>query len=379
MPETQQEPNAGSTSDQSSLDPRGWSRRGKVVAVAVLAVAVILIAFVAFGGNDDAGDIEKSLATAEVTEQNLVERETVSGTLGFGDTLDLTSQAVGTVTRTAAEGDKVTRGEVLWRVDQAPTVLMYGEIPAYRSMSSGNSGRDVRQLEQNLKKLGYKGFTADNEYNSGTADAVADWQNDVGLDDTGVLTLGQVVFEPGAVRVSQVIAQTGSSIQLGSSILNVTGTAREVAIDLDTADQSLATLDDVVVVTLPDGQETPGDITSIGSIATSSGVAGGALGGETNTEATIPVAVTLDKPGLAKPWDSAPVDVALEADRADGVLTVPVTALLALAEGGYAVEAVNSDGTRNLVAVDTGLFAEGRVEITGSGIVAGTTVVVPKT
>jgi hypothetical protein len=93
-------------------------------------------------------------------------------------------------------------------------------------------------------------------------------------------------------------------------------------------------------------------------------------------EATIPVTVSLDRPGQASQWDSAPVDVGLQADSATDVLTVPVSALLALTEGGYAVEVVN-DGERQLVGVTTGLFAEGRVEITGSGITAGTVVVVP--
>ncbi|MCH9817048.1 MAG: peptidoglycan-binding protein [Actinomycetia bacterium] len=351
-----------------------------MIGLLALAIAVLIIALILLSGGQDSDVAEKTVTTAEVTQQNLVERETVSGTLGFGDSQDLVSQVVGTVTRTADEGDKVTRGEVLWRVDQDPTVLMYGNVPAYRTLSQGLSGRDVNQLEKNLKKLGYKGFTVDREYTSGTADAVADWQRDVGLPDSGVVTLGQVVFEPGAIRVSQVLSPTGNQVQLGSAVLNVTGTAREVAIDLDTADQSLADLGDSVVVTLPDGTDVDGEITSVGSVATGgSGAATGLGGGEQTTEATIPVAVTLDKPGLAKQWDSAPVDVALEADRADDVLTVPITALLALAEGGYAVEVVAEDGSRTLVGVDTGLFAESRVEVTGSGISAGTVVVVPTT
>ncbi|MGH9183303.1 MAG: hypothetical protein ACRDZ9_05740 [Acidimicrobiales bacterium] len=60
---------------------------------------------------------------------------------------------------------------------------------------------------------------------------------------------------------------------------------------------------------------------------------------------------------------------------------VPVTALLALAGGGYAVEVADPDGTRHLVPVDLGLFddAEGLVQVTGSGLEAGQRVVVPST
>jgi hypothetical protein len=55
---------------------------------------------------------------------------------------------------------------------------------------------------------------------------------------------------------------------------------------------------------------------------------------------------------------------------------VPVEALLALAEGGYAVEVV--DGTSSqLVAVVPGTYAEGWVEIEARSIHPGTKVAVP--
>jgi hypothetical protein len=53
---------------------------------------------------------------------------------------------------------------------------------------------------------------------------------------------------------------------------------------------------------------------------------------------------------------------------------VPVSALLALAEGGYGLEVVRDDGTTKIVRVDTGLFADGKVEVRGAGIGEGTVV-----
>jgi hypothetical protein len=53
---------------------------------------------------------------------------------------------------------------------------------------------------------------------------------------------------------------------------------------------------------------------------------------------------------------------------------VPVTALLALAEGGYGLEVVAEDGTTSTVPVDTGLFAEGKVEVSSPEIEEGTVV-----
>jgi hypothetical protein len=58
------------------------------------------------------------------------------------------------------------------------------------------------------------------------------------------------------------------------------------------------------------------------------------------------------------------------------VLTVPVPALLALAEGGYGLEVVEGTG-RRVVAVTVGLFADGRVEVAGPDITDGTVVGLP--
>ena len=59
------------------------------------------------------------------------------------------------------------------------------------------------------------------------------------------------------------------------------------------------------------------------------------------------------------------------------MLAVPVTALLALSEGGYAVEVVVEDGSRLLIGVEPGLFSDGFVEVAGNGLVDGMQVVVP--
>jgi multidrug efflux pump subunit AcrA (membrane-fusion protein) len=70
------------------------------------------------------------------------------------------------------------------------------------------------------------------------------------------------------------------------------------------------------------------------------------------------------------------VTVRVTTSAATGVVAVPVDALLALAEGGYAVERVAGDGTTTLVGVEVGAFADGWVEVTGD-IAEGDTVEVP--
>ena len=364
---------------RSSLSPTTWSTPKQVfwgVLVLILLGALIVVAVRSGDDSENAAETPE-LATAEVTQQDLVNREVVDGTLEFGESSNLVTQTPGVVTQTADDGDKVKRNGQLWKVNQRPTLLFFGAVPAYRTLGVGDNGRDVRQLERNLKALGYGGFTVNNEYTQGTADAVADWQDDVGLSDTGTLTLGQVVFKPEAIRVASVLVQAGSNVQAGAPILTVTSQERVVTIDLDTSDQSLATVDEPVVVTLPDGQDVGGTISTIGTVASAADSQTGAGQAAAATDATIPVTVTLDEPKKANQWDSAPVDVALEAERVEGVLTVPVTALLALSEGGYAVEIRDGETTR-LVAVDTGLFAAGRVEVAGQGLSAGTVIVVPE-
>jgi hypothetical protein len=61
---------------------------------------------------------------------------------------------------------------------------------------------------------------------------------------------------------------------------------------------------------------------------------------------------------------------------ARNVLAVPVSALLALAGGGYGLEVVEPSGVHRLVGVTAGLFASGQVQVSGAGVTAGTKVVV---
>jgi multidrug efflux pump subunit AcrA (membrane-fusion protein) len=90
---------------------------------------------------------------------------------------------------------------------------------------------------------------------------------------------------------------------------------------------------------------------------------------------TIPVTVALDHPNAGGRLDQAPVDVYVTTESRKGVLAVPVTALLALQEGGYAVEAVDAAGQHHLVAVRLGVFSNGMVEVSGPGLRAGMRVV----
>jgi hypothetical protein len=154
-------------------------------------------------------------------------------------------------------------------------------------------------------------------------------------------------------------------------VLKYTGSARLITVSLDVADQRLAVRDAPVTVTLPDGKTVPGTIAAAQTVVVP---ADGSSGSEDTT--TVDVTVTVADQDALAAFDQASVRVAFTASQRENVLTVPVAALLALSEGGYGVEVVKGTATE-VVAVETGLFADGRVEVSGTGLDEGMTVGMP--
>ncbi|WP_460370689.1 peptidoglycan-binding protein, partial [Actinocorallia lasiicapitis] len=307
----------------------------------------------------------KTVATAEIERGDLVDTAQVDGTLTYGDARDLVAGTGGTVTWAPAAGAIVARGKSLVRLDGLPVTLMYGKIPMYRRLGTGDEGKDVEQLERNLKALGYgDSLTVDEEFTSATASAVAEWQEDRGLAETGSVDSAQIVFQPGEVRIKKVSTPVGAK---GPARYEITGTTRTVHVDLDADSQELARKGAKVTVDLPDGNTVDGRIAKVGTVAEQASAEG---------PTTVDVEISLGKARTGR-IDQAPVQVNVESERHKNVLSVPVEALLALAEGGYGLEIVEGAGSR-LVAVETGAFGGGRVEVTGNGLNEGMKVGVPE-
>ncbi len=353
-----------------------------------------------------------------------------------------------------AEGETIAEGDVLYSVAAEPVVLLYGDVPAYRTLRRNVEGADVLQLEEALVRLGFDPdgrVTVDEEFTSATEDMVESWEESIGAVVDGRVDFGDVVFLPGPtvvesvnlavgaqatqpvlsveagrtpiegvdveqleanledlgyspgpvdgsfdaatqaavelwqaavgaevdgivhrgevifvefpVRIIDVLAAPGSTAPgpvLATSSADIT-----VAVALPAADQGVVGAGDTVTVELPDGRRTSATVSSVGTIATQG------QGG-----ATFEVVVVLDDPAVAAGLDEAPVDVQVVTDSRQGVLAVPVTALVALREGGYAVEVQRGSGT-TLVAVEPGFYASGLVEILSGDLAAGDRVVVP--
>ncbi|MFI1580369.1 peptidoglycan-binding protein [Embleya sp. NPDC020630] len=281
----------------------------------------------------------------------------------------------GTITWLPGVGDTLVRGDRVYGRDGTKVPLFYGETPFWRALSVGvDKGVDVRELEQNLQALGYGGFTVDEKFTDATAAALKKWQKDMGHRQTGRFDPGDAVVLPDSVRVGEVNATLGASSQ--GSLLKASGTGRRVTVNLPVNKQTLATRGAKVQVTLPGGKTASGTITQVGTVAKEGDQSPGAPSG--GDKATIPVDIALDQPKDAGTLDGAPVTVGFTGKEKKGVLTVPVNALLALAEGGYGVEAVEPDGGTRLLKVELGMFANGRVEVTGDGVTEGLKVGVPK-
>ncbi|MFJ2216543.1 peptidoglycan-binding protein [Streptomyces sp. NPDC101062] len=371
------------TSGEESPRRRRRRRRGR--AFAAVAILIVLAAGGATVGVGFGGEREKESrpgdlppATAEVTRTDLAQRETVPGTLGYGTPQPLSAGAAGTVTWLPRPGDTISLGEPVLHVDGRKVPLLYGDTPLYRELKPGVEGPDVRQLEAGLSRLGYVGFTVDDEYTVNTAQALKRWQRHLGLEETGSLGAGDAVVAPGTVRVAGLETQLGQTLHPGATVMRYTGTEQQISVDLDTKKQKLVHKNDKVTVTLPDEARVTGTITGVGNVATREGGGDEEQGGG-DGKSVIKVTVGVDREDRGKlgTYDGAPVDVDITSVAKKGVLTVPVSALLALAEGGYGVEVVDGGRTR-VVAVRTGLFANGRVEVTGDGLERGDMVGVPK-
>lgn len=352
-------------------------RVGAGVLVVAAAATVATIVVLGRDGNASASSDEDGLppATTEVTRGTLTDSATEGGTLGYGTEQALTTQRTGTVTWLPAEGDVVRRGEALYEVDTAPVSLLYGDVPAWRDLAEGDEGRDVRQLERNLWELGYRGFEVDREFTYYTEVALEEWQEDLGVDETGVLAMADVVVLDGAARISAVSAGLGDAVMPGSATVSVTGTTPSVSVEVDPSDRRLVEVGTEAEVTLPDGSAAKVEVVDISTEVTE------AESGS-DSEATTTVVVVAELQGRearqrAREYDAAAVDITFTAGERKDVLTVPVAALVALSEGGFGLEVVE-DGTSHYVAVDAGLFSGGRVEVAGDGIAEGTVVGVPE-
>lgn len=309
--------------------------------------------------------------TVTVTRGDLTETVDRNGSVGFGSESTLPIEADGLVTETRESGDTVGPGEVLVRISNRPVTLAEGTQPLYRELRRVGAGErdvandriglqtgpDVEQLQRFLLAAGFDDngrLEADGTFGLTTERAVEDWQRDVGHPATGKVDRSQLVFVAGQVRIESAPAVG----QLFSSV-SVTSGSPKVTLTVSDAQRSFFAVGSNV------------ELESLGSTATGQVTSQKRT---VNEEGSTAYAIEIELAAGSDLGDAETAKVIATKTSAENVLSVPVRALVALAEGGWAVQ-VDASGGPMLTAVELGLVIDGRAEI--SGIDEGTELVVP--
>ncbi|MEY9926823.1 peptidoglycan hydrolase-like protein with peptidoglycan-binding domain [Catenulispora sp. GP43] len=350
-------------------------------AVAVSAVAVTAVTMLRFKPAAVPQARSAPPQTATIARTTLSTTVTLQGTLGYGTSTPFTGRKAGTVTWLPTVGTVVGQGQTLYSVDALPVALFLGTTPLYRAIDDKAApGPDIAEVNANLRSLGYGFVPAGDAYTPGTENALKKWQQSKGLAANGTLAIGDLVVLPAPVRVASLDTQLGAPA--AADLLGLSSTTKHVTVTVDPrqVDTSVLTRGLKVSLTLPDGKQATGTISALSSPGAaapagssgSSGGGGGGGGGASGPSMTVDVA---DQSALSG-MDSGSVGITVTTGSVDNVLAVPVEALVAVQGGGYAVQEVTGDGqTSILVGVQTGLFANGLVQISGQGIAEGLKVV----
>jgi hypothetical protein len=346
-----------------------WALGAAAAVTAVTAVGGVIV--LTRADQATATPHDTPVNTARVQRGDLSAMVSQGGTLTYrarsdGSPYAAINQARGVYTALPEVGDKVGCGGVLYRVDDRPVVLLCGAVPAYRTLHRGDAGKDVRQLNRNLRERG-------NLFTARTENALERLQRREGIHATGALAPGDAVFLPEPVRIAKVTGELGGAARPGAPVLTATSDKLHVQLALDPSQQGQVKKGDRAQLTLPANTPASGTVEGFGRVAQ---VPAGQ--DDKPTDATIPTYIGLDDPGRARGLDQAPVQVDITTEGVEDALSVPVTALVGRSGGGFAVEAVRAGGRRELVAVQLGLFdtGGGRVQVQGR-LREGELVVVP--
>lgn len=350
------------------------SKRAVVVVLTVAVVAAVAVGTFAVISHGNATEAAASppaaVKTIAIEKTDLTDTQSFSGTLGFGTPQTLKGAGEGLVTKLPKAGDVAQRGGSLYSVNGKEVPVFFGDTPLFRKLDNPDlQGADVAMVADNLAALGFKsGARAKDpekaKFTAAVADALKRWQKKAGLDETGTLDVGQVVVLPGAVRVNAVSVLLGDSV--AAPLMTVTPTDKVVTVPVEATEVGSIKTGAAVTIVRPDNKAIPAKVTAI-----STTVDGGTEGVGTQGPPKVNILVTPDDEQAVADLDSASVQVQITTQTHPGVLAVPVGALVALREGGYAVQL--PDG--QLKAVQTGMFSRELVEISGDGLAAGMPVV----
>ena len=319
--------------------------------------------------------VEKRVLTTKIVSR---------GTGHYGSTrpIALTQSALKdgarVVTTLPRPGARLAEGDVLLTVSGRPTFLLDGAQPIYRDLGPGMSGKDVRQLEQALRRLGFRPGSVDGYYDGATAQAVTALYRKHGFDPVVATTeqlaavqpmestlvrgararggtqvpADELVFVPATpLQVVKLTAKLGSDtkkplLTVSNSIVSVEG-----ALPVEQAGLIKAGAD--VLIDEPAlGIKAQGKISRIAPRPGTDGADG----------FHVAFSVSVPKPQPALVGASVRLTVPIKSTK-KSTLVVPVGALSLGADGASRVQR-SVRGVINPVRVDPGLSAEGYVAVT---------------
>lgn len=371
----------------SGSTERRRRRLGRLVTLAVLIALIVGVGVVvqrtrdSSSASQSASTAPRTPSTAVASTKDITNDTSYDGTVLHATAMPILSRTAGHITAIAAEGTVVAPGQVLFAVDGSPTVLFTGDLPAWRDLSPASApGPDITQLQKNLVALGFdpaSSITVGDTYTAATAAAVVRWQQQIGVTQSGVVGLGDVLFEPTSIVMGHEQVAVGSGVSAGSAVADAQLAALTMQFTLPSDAKSVISIGQGVDVTMPDRSTAKGTITSIGTATDSSGnaitVGRGPIdqtvrgGGNSGAQAAQSTAVT----------DGAAIKVRVRQTIGSNVLVVPANALTARTDKDFTLGVVQPDGSTRTVSVKVGVSGGGYVQVSGDGIAPGTKVVIP--
>lgn len=362
-----------------SPSPSRRRRRGVWVLGGVVVLVIGASGAVYMAQDEDSKPARSAakLPTAKVVRTDLINTTEVDGTLGYSGGRKVLAEGPGRITWLPGVGDVIKQGDRVYAMNGHSVPLFYGPTPFWRDLKKGMSdGYDVLELERNLLDLGYGGYlSVDEEFTPATADAVKDWQEDLGVKESGEVTPGDVVMQAGQFRVSKIEAELGAPAR--GAVLTAGNTRQRITVDLPVTDLELAKVGAKVTVKLPGDESVTGRISSLGKVAAAGDTNSQSQTGQGTQNATVPVYVVLDEKSGGGNLDGSPATVGFASAEHKDALAVPVNALLASANGTYQVKVVNAAGKVRTVPVKLGIFEADMVEVKGD-LSVGMKVQVPR-
>jgi hypothetical protein len=281
---------------------------------------------------------------------------------GGGGGPTVTTEVTQTITSIIAVNAQPRSGDVLYTVDGSPVIALDGTLPAWRSTStSSDDGADIAQLESALVALGYDPeakVTVDNEFDSATRTMVKLWQEGLGVEQTGEVELGSIVFLPSATTVTAVEQEVGDSVGEGDAVLQLAASTQDVVIEVPEDDQALVVPG--LAVKVGDLEGTVAELRSADSDGS-----------------VVVEAVVIPASEIEGATNGSTVKVTLTLENAKNVLLVPAEALVSHIDGTYAVQLETTDETTKWLTVEVIGVSGSNVAIRGDGLTEGTAVLLP--